>query len=257
VFESREGRLTPGVKQFLEAYAGMELPGVVIRVVFIAVAFIAFSTASFAKDPVRLPNGVYTYSLFDGKGPPAFTSTIDVRSNGPSFFVSETVKLPNGQIATTNSVWSNATLFPHSFDVRQGKIRLHSLIERDALTLRGRSKPFLRISPSVAILPSVGLISTDLMFAYFLIAHPGEMVTLAELQNDQTVIVRPGKSLATSGGQFGRASFSMTKQEKHGASGDLERIVGSLDRRTGIIKSLIATPGDARIVLVHYSSNVH
>jgi hypothetical protein len=225
------------------------------RVVFTAAAFIAFSTASFANNPVRLPNGIYTYSLFDGKGPPAFTSTIDVRSNGPTFSVFETVKLPNGQIATTNSVWSNATLFPNSFDVRQGKIRLHSRITRDTLTLRGRPKPFLRISRSAAILPSVGLISTDLMFAYFLIAHPGDVVTLAELQNDQTVIVQPVRSLATSGGQF--ASFVMTKQEKHGASGDLEHIVGSLNRRTGIIESLIATPGDARIVLVHYSSNVH
>ena len=222
------------------------------------IASIAASPAAArASGPVRPPNGTYVYSMNDSKGAVVFESTIRVKGRGATFTVSETTKLPNGASATTDSTWSNATLSPLSFDLYQGKLALHARFTPEKLIFTGMPASLFRtlgLPPSFArlrgtssVLPSVGLISTDLMFAYFLHAHPRESLTLAEIQNDQTVLVRPSSSVPSA--RSGYAAIAITKQEKHGQAGDQERIVAWLNLRDGIIGDATAHPGDYRITL--------
>jgi hypothetical protein len=59
--------------------------------------------------PQRPPDGSYAYALCEGSAAPIYTSTIVIKSNGPTFDVLESVKLPNGATATTTTTWSSAS----------------------------------------------------------------------------------------------------------------------------------------------------
>ncbi|MDP9111374.1 MAG: hypothetical protein M3M96_07060 [Candidatus Eremiobacteraeota bacterium] len=206
-----------------------------------------------AAQPVRPPNGIYVYSIGPGTGPAELTSTIKVDGRGPIFVVSEETKLPNGAIATTRSTWSSATLLPLTFDLHQGRIRLRARLTPAKLTFIGKRVSFARLPGTTAILPSVGLISTDLMFAYFVNAHPGESLTIAEIQNRQSVLVRPSSASPASIARDGHTAIAITKQERYGDAGEQEQIVAWLNRQNSVIDEEIANPGDARIKLLHFT----
>lgn len=214
------------------------------------VALFAASIASAQIKPTRPPNGTYVYSLHEGKGPAIFKSTIVVTGTGSTFSMSEKAKLPNGAIATTQSTWFGATLLPVTFDVYQGKTTLHARISPTKLTLVGRGSSFARISGSTRILPSVGLISTDIMFAYVVNAYPRESLTLAEIQNNQSVLVRRDGPRAQ---RHGYTAIVMIKQEKHGSVQGQEHIVAWLNHRSALIEEIRANPGDARITLDRFA----
>lgn len=206
-----------------------------------------------AAQPVRPPNGTYVYSMSNATGPVIFKSTITVTGSGPVFAISEKTKLPNGATAETQSTWSSTTLSPLTFEVHQGKVTLRTRITPSKLAFIGMPVSFARIPGTGSILPSVGLISTDLMFAYFMNAHPGESLTLAEIQNNQTVLLTPSNASPSPDVPPGYAPIAITKQEKHGDPGDEEQIVAWLNRASGIIQQARAMPGDARITLLTFT----
>jgi len=209
-----------------------------------------------AAQPVRPPNGTYVYSIGPAAGPPELTSTITVGGSGPIFAISETTTLPGGAIATTRSTWSSSTLLPLTFDLHQGRVTLRARLTPAKVTFIGKRFSFARLPGTGSILPSVGLISTDLMFAYFVNAHPGESLTLAEIQNRQTVLVRPSSASPAPVGRAGHTAIAITKQERYGDAGDQEQIVAWLNRQNGIIDEEVANPGDARITLLHFTPAV-
>ena len=213
-----------------------------------------YSTAS--PQPLRPPNGTYSYSITDGIGPPIFKSTIKVTGSGLTFAISETVKLPNGAIATTRSTWSNATLLPLSFEVRQGKVDLRARITPAAVTFIDMPGTMARIQGTSYILPSVGLIASSMMIPYVVTAHPGESFTLAEIQNNQTVLVRPDDVSPASGGPQGDVAITVTKDRKHGDDTDRENIVAWLNRETGVMDEGRVSPGRATIRLLGFTPNL-
>lgn len=222
-----------------------------IALILISGLLVSLQADARTELPVRPPDGTYIYAMDNGLGSVIFKSTIVVKGDRASFSISETTKLPNGAIATTQSTWSSTTLNPLTFDVFQGNTTIHARLTPAKVTLKGLPDSFARIPGTACILPSVGLISTDLMFAYFENAHPGESITLAEIQNNQTVLARRNASSAlTRAGDT--VTIDIIKQQRHGNTRDQEHIVAKLNRRSGIIGEARATPGDARIKLLHY-----
>lgn len=212
------------------------------------------SRATPAHQPLRPPNGTYVYSMGGATGPAIFKSTITVNGSGPTFDISETTKLPNGAIATTRSTWSSATLLPLSFEVHQGKVALHAQITPAAVRFIGIRVSFGRIEGTSYILPSVGLIANSMMLPYVVTVHPGESFTLAEIQNNQTVLIRPhSASSPSSAGPAGDAAITVTKDKEHGDTSDQEEIVAWLNLKTGIMDGGRATPDDARITLLSFT----
>ena len=238
-------------KACVDKRGGASLKNIVLILMIASIA----ATPATAR-PVKLvrpPNGTYVYSMHQGKGPAIFQSTILVKGSGSTFSISEKTKLPNGAVATTQSTWSSATLLPLTFDVYQGKTTVHARLTATKVTFIDMPDSFARITGTACILPSVGLISTDLMFAYFLNAHPGESLTLAEIQNNQTVLVRRSSASPAAVRRGDNAAIDITKQGKHGEARDQEHVVAWLSRRSSIIDEVRATPGDARISLLHYA----
>lgn len=207
-----------------------------------------------AVQPLRPPNGTYVYSMGDGTGPAIFTSTIVVKGSGSIFDISETTKLPNGAVATTKSTWSSATLLPMRFEVHQGKVTLRANVTPAAVTFIGRPISFGRIQGTGYVLPSVGLIANSMMLPYVVTAHPHESLTLAEIQNNQTVLIQPATA-PPSGGPAGDVTIGVIKDKEHGNSADQEQIVTWLNRKTGIMDGGRALPGDARITLLSFKPN--
>lgn len=188
-----------------------------------------------------------------GTGPAIFTSTIVVQGNGPTFDISETTKLPNGAMATTSSTWSSATILPTRFEVHQGKTALRAQITTAAVTFAKEHISFARISGTSYILPSVGLVANSLMLPYVVSAHPGKSLTLAEIQNSQTVLIRPSTASPAPTGPAGDAAIVVTKDEEHGNSADQEQIVTWLNPKTGVMDGGRATPDDATIKLLSFT----
>lgn len=212
--------------------------------------------ANAAPRPLRPPNGTYVYSMNDGSGPPIFKSTIVIKGSGSTFDISETTMLPNGAVATTSSTWSSVTLLPQSFEVHQGKVTLRAAITPSVMKFIGMPLSFARIQGTSYIVPSVGLIANSLMLPYVVSAHPGEALTLAEIQNNQTVSIRPGGA-SSAIGPAGDMAINVTKDKKHGDLSDEEQIVVWLNPKTGVMDGGSASPGDARIVLLNFTPSGH
>jgi len=181
-----------------------------------------------------------------------FKSTIVVNTSGSTFSITETTKLPNGALATTSSTWSRDTLLPLAFELRQGKVVLRAHITRAALTLDGTRVSFPRIPGTSYVLPSVGLIATTLIYPYVVSAHPGEPFTLAEIQNNQTVLVRPDNASRAATGPAGDVAVAVTKNEEYGKGADQERIVTWLNDKTGVMDLAQAAPDGANITLISF-----
>jgi len=204
------------------------------------------------SEALRPPSGTYVYSMaVDGKV--VFKSTIVVDARGSTLGISETTTLPNGAIATTRSTWSRDTLLPLSFELHQGKMVLRAHITRTALTLDGMRVSFPRIPGSSYVLPSVGLIATTFIYPYVVSAHPGKAFTLAEIQNNQTVLVRPDSASPTATGPAGDVAVAVTKNEEYGKGADQERIVTWLNGKTGVMDSAQADPDGAKITLISFT----
>jgi hypothetical protein len=201
--------------------------------------------------PLRPPNGTYVYSLSDA-GSVEFKSTLVIKGSGSTFDVSEATKLPNGPVATTRSTWSSTTLLPLTFEVHQDKIRLRAQITPTAVKFIGIAMSFPRIQGTSYMLPSVGLITHLLMLPYVVSAHPGESLTLAEIQNNQTVLIRPWASQPTKG-HGGDMTIAVAKDNIHGKSAGREQVFTWVNRKTGIMDGGRATPGDARITLLSFT----
>lgn len=202
--------------------------------------------------PLRPPNGTYVYSMSDD-GRVDFKSRIVIAGSGPTFDVSETTKLPNGAIATTTTTWSSTSLLPLTFEVHQGKIALRAQVSASAVRFIHPRVSVRRIQGTRYILPSVGLIANDLMLGYLAIAHPGESFTLAEIQNNQTVRIRPRSASSLPSGPAGDLAIAVTKQKIHGNTKDLEQIVEWLNRKTGVIDGGRALPGSGTITLLRFT----
>jgi hypothetical protein len=205
-----------------------------------------------AAEPLRPPNGTYVYSM-SVAGKFIFKSTIEVEGSGSTFSVSEKTTLPGGAIATTNSTWSRDTLLPLTFDVRQGRVALRAQIDRKALRLTDTRVSFARIPGTSYVLPSVGLITTTLMYPYLISAHPGKAFTVAEIHNNQSVIVRPDGTSSVEPGPAGDVAVAVMKNEEYGDSPDKERIVMWLNGKSGIMDVADATPDVARILLLSFT----
>jgi hypothetical protein len=219
-----------------------------------ATATFLSSPVTAASKPMRPPNGTYEYSMaVDGSL--SFKSTIVVSDDGLNFDISETTKLPNGAMATTRSTWSSTTLLPQSFEVRQGKIHLVARITPEALTFPGKRVSFPRIAGTDYVLPSVGLITTTLSYPYVVSAHPGESFTVAEIQNGQTVIVRPDNTSPppSSPSTIADNAITVIKDEEHGNSPDKARLVIWLNAKTGIMDSVQEVPHGAKITLLSFT----
>jgi len=210
-------------------------------------------SVSAAPEPLRPPDGSYTYTISEGAGPAIFQSTIVVKSNGPTFAVFEKTKLPNGAVAMTTCTWSSADLLPISFEVRQGKTALRARISPTTLSFTSIPISFSRIRGTSYILPSVGLITTSMMLPYLVTAHPGESITIAEIQNKQTVLAQPSSASPSQAGPTGDVPCSITKDKEHGNAADPEQIVAWRNPKTGVIDEEHVSPGDARIVLVKFT----
>ncbi len=209
------------------------------------------SLAVAAPQPLRPPNGTYVYSMAVG-GSIIFNSTIVVDGSGSTFGISETTKLPNGAIATTSSSWSRDTLLPTTFEVHQGKITLRAHITRATMTLDGMRVSFPRIPGTSYVLPSVGLIATIMIYPYVVSAHPGESFTQAEIQNNQTVAIRPDIAPSPAAGLAGDSAIYLIKNEEYGKGADQERIVTWLSGKTGVMDAAQADPSGAKITLLSF-----
>jgi hypothetical protein len=186
-------------------------------------------------------------------GKTVFKSTIVIDGVGPTFNISETTTLPNGAIASTKSTWSGDTLMPESFEVRQGKILLRARITPTALKLDGMRVSFPRIPSTSYVLPSVGLIATTLIYPYVVSAHPGESFTVAEIQNNQTVIVRPDSVSPSAACATDDVPIAVVKNEEYGKSPDHERIVTCLNSKTGVMDAAYAAPREASMTLLSFT----
>jgi hypothetical protein len=181
-----------------------------------------------------------------------FQSTIVVDADGPTFTISESTKLPGGALATTRTTWSRDTLLPQSFEVRQGKVVLRAHMTRAALTIDGTRVSFPRIPGTSYVVPSVGLIATILMYPYVVSVHPGESFTQAEIQNNQTVLIRPDNALPPTTGPAGDVAIALVKNEEYGKGAHQERIVTWLNGGTGVMDSAQADPGGAKVTLISF-----
>jgi hypothetical protein len=177
----------------------------------LVVLFVLPASALPAAKPLRPPNGTYVYAM-SVAGSTVLNSTIVVEGIGSTFSISETTKLPSGAIATTISTWSSDTLLPQTFALHQGKITLRARITRAALQVTGMQVSFPRIPGTSYVLPSVGLMATELIFPYVISAHPGESLTLAEIQNNQTVLVRPDSAPSPAVGPAGDIAIAVIKE---------------------------------------------
>jgi hypothetical protein len=203
-------------------------------------------------EPLRPPNGTYVYTMTDA-GSLVFKSTIVIEGGGPTFSISETTKLPNGAVASTRSTWSRDTLMPRTFEVRQGKVVLLAQITCASLNLTHMRVSFPRTQGTSCVLPSVGLIATTLMYPYIVTAHPGMSFTLAEIQNNQTVLVRPDEAASPTAGPAGDVAISVIKDEEYGNNADQERIVMWLNNKTGVMDEAQASPDGAKITLLSFT----
>jgi hypothetical protein len=209
------------------------------------------SPAAATPQPLRPPNGTYVYTMAVG-GSTVFNSTIVVDGSGSTFGISETTKLPNGAIATTSSTWSCDTLLPRTVEVHQGKVTLRARITPAALTLDGTRVSFPRIPGTSYVLPSVGLLATIMIYPYVVSAHPGESFTQAEIQNNQTVVIRPDSAPSPAAGLAGDTAIALIKNEEYGKGADQERIVTWLSDKTGVMDAAQADPGGAKITLLTF-----
>jgi hypothetical protein len=201
--------------------------------------------------PARPPDGTYTYALTQPNGRTIFTSTVVVKSNGATFDVSETAKLPNGMIATTTTTWNRATLLPVSYELRQGNVGVHGAISRASVKF-SMNQGSKRLKPlSYTLMPGTkymlvyeGLNAFRMMLPYVLAAHPHESATVGHIN----------------GVQRERAMASSASPQRGGPSGDAVSVV-ALDKeqitvwrnpQSGVIDEERVSPGVSPMKLLRY-----
>jgi hypothetical protein len=121
------------------------------------------------------------------------------------------------------------------------------------LQVIGMPVSFPRIPGTSYVLPSVGLMATELIFPYVISAHPGESLTLAEIQNNQTVLVRPDSAPSPAVGPAGDIAIAVIKDKEYGNDADQERIVTWLNSKTGAMDEAQAAPGGVTIKLLSFT----
>jgi hypothetical protein len=205
-----------------------------------------------ASQPARPPDGTYTYSLSVRAGPAIFTSTVVVKSDGPTFNVMETAKLPNGAIATTTTAWSSATLLPLNYELQQGKVSVHGTITPVSVKFTGTNGTVSMPPLSYALMPGTsymlvyeGLNAFRMMLPYVIAAHPGISVTVGHINGVQTERASASTALPQQGGPPGDLVSVVTL--------DKEQITAWRNPKTGVIDEERVSPGDARMTLLHYS----
>jgi hypothetical protein len=214
-------------------------------------AFALAATLAQSSQPTRPPDGTYTYALSTG-GKTVLTSTVIVKSNGATFDVSEKVKLPNGDVATTTTTYNSTSLLPLQYELHQGAVYLHGAIAPASVKFTGTSgsksmKPFsYRLIPGTKyMLVYDGLNGFRMMLPYIIAAHPGESMTVGHVDGIQTE----------------RTQASTSPPQHGGPAGDVVSVVGLKDEqftvwrnpKIGVIDEERVSPGDAAQKLVHYS----
>jgi hypothetical protein len=204
------------------------------------------------SQPTRPPDGTYMYSLSSDSGAAIFTSSVVVKSNGPTFDVSESAKLPNGAIATTTTTWSSATLLPLKYELRQGKIFVHGVITSASVKFTGTNGS-IRLKPlSYSLMPGTsymlvyeGLNAFRMMLPYVITAHPGKSMTVGHINGIQTERAQASSASPQQGGPSGDAVSVIAL--------DKEQLTIWLNRKDGAIDEERVAPGNARMTLLRYS----
>jgi hypothetical protein len=200
--------------------------------------------AQAATPPPRPPDGTYTYALSSPNGPTIFTSTVIVKTNGSTFDISESAKLPNGSAATTRTTWDAATLLPLHYEVHQDTVNLVATISPTSITFTGAPLSYTAMDGTKYMLVSEGLNAFRMMLPFVMAAHPGESFTVAQINGNKTV--QGGSSTATPPPR-GPAGDAVTMI----AIGD-EHIAVWYNPRLHIVDREVATPGDYPMQLVQY-----
>lgn len=182
------------------------------------------------------PDGTYAYAMTEG-GKVLFKSTIVVSRDPRTMTVTETTGLPNGAHAVSRTVWSRATMLPESFEIVQGKVDVRGRFTSNALAFARPPIAFLRMPKTLAVLPSVGLISTYFMYPYVAAVHPGASFTLAEVQNQQTVLLRPAQAGASSRAD-GDVAIALRKNEYFNNDADQEFLTFWCNPKTSVIDEI-------------------
>ena len=195
--------------------------------------------------PARPPDGTYTYAISQGTGPAIVTSSVVVKTNGATFDVTESVKLPNGQTATTSTTWDKATLLPLHYDLRQGTVHLAAPITPTSVKFTGARLSYAQIAGTKFMLVYEGLNAFRMMLPFVAEAHPGESFTVAHINGNTTE--RGGASNATppAHGPVGDTTMMLTL-------GD-EQIAVWYNARTAVVDREVGMPGDSRMQLVRYT----
>jgi hypothetical protein len=213
------------------------------------VALLAGTPAPTTALPQRPPDGTYTYALSDKTGATAFTSSVVVKSNGATFDVRESVKLPNGQAATTDTTWDSAKLLPLNYTVQQGTIDLSAVITPSSAVFTGHplTKPltFTALPGTNYMLVYEGLNAFRLMVPFVIAAHPGQSFTIAHINGNVTDKGQSITATAPQGGKPGDTVLAVTL-------GD-ERIFIWQNPTTGIADEFRPSPGEGTVKLVQYT----
>ncbi len=198
--------------------------------------------------PARPADGTYTYSLSQG-GRQILSSTVAIKSNGATFDVSETCKLPNGQVATTATTWNSATLLPLRYEVRQGAVDLHATITGTTVTFDKALPTYTALAGTNYILVSEGLNALRMLLPYIVAAHPGESFTIAQIDGGgATRQAEPSTASPLPGGPSGDAVSVIAIE-----SGPAEHITVWRNPTTGVVDEEQVSPGDVKMTLLHYT----
>lgn len=195
--------------------------------------------------PVRPPDGTYTYSIAEATGPTLLTSDVVVKSDGATFDVSESVKLPNGTVATTLTTWDSATLLPLHYTLHQGAVNIDAPILPSAIKFNGAPLSYAPIAGTKFMVVSDGLNGFRMMIPFVVAAHPGESFTVAQINGNRTV---QGEGSAATPPPNGPAGETVTMYTIEN-----DRMAAWSNPQTHVPDRMLEMPTNSRMWLVKYT----
>lgn len=211
-------------------------------------AVAAAAGANAPQQPVRPPNGTYTYE-FSSNGATVFTSTVVVAGTGRTFTVTEAAKLSDTKEAVVKTTYSSATLLPVTYELHQkaagSNTDITATINASSMKFEGVPLSFDALPGTKYIVFGEGLNAYRVMMPWTLLANADGRFTFAAFGYPPRLgsvvpatATRPGTVALTDNA----VAFEIAK----------DTLTAWYDPKTGITDEVDATDGRSSTRLIKY-----